>query len=161
MPEAELLACDIHPDAITFIREQLATGAVSSVSLPEEFELGQRFDVVFILSFFSHLPKSSWRHWLLALAAHTAADGPLIFTTHGERSRVNLDNPTIGADGFWFKQESEQHDIPGSKYGSAITLPHYVLSQCALISYMRLVRFQEGFWWGHQGSPCPISTGLC
>jgi SAM-dependent methyltransferase len=150
VPEAEVLACDIHPDAVTFVREELSTSTVSSAKLPEEFDLGQRFDVVFILSFFSHLPQSSWRRWLLALAAHTAADGLLIFTTHGHRSRLNLGNPTIGTDGFWFKPESEQQDLPGDEYGSSITLPHYVLNQCAGISDMRLVRFQEGFWWGHQ-----------
>jgi hypothetical protein len=131
------------------MRKELATDAAGSVSLPEEFDLGQRFDVVFILSFFSHLPQSSWRRWLLALAAHTAANGLLIFTTH-LCSRVNLGNPSIGAHGFWFKPESEQQDIPGDQYGSAITLPNYVFSQCAGISDMRLVRFQEGFWWGHQ-----------
>jgi SAM-dependent methyltransferase len=111
VPEAEVLACDIHPDAITFVREELSTSTVTSAKLPEEFDLGQ-FDVVFILSFFSHLPQLSWRRWLLALAAHTAADGLLIFTTHGHRSRLNLGNPTIGTDGFWFKPESEQQDLP-------------------------------------------------
>ena len=150
VPEAEVLACDIHPDAIAFMCEHLATAAVGSISAPEKFDLGRRFDVVFVLSFFSHLPRSSWQRWLLALAAHTAPDGLLIFTTHGERSRVNLGNPAIGPDGFWFKPESEQQDLPGNEYGSAITLPAYVLGQFAGIPNMRLVRFQEGFWWGHQ-----------
>jgi len=150
VPEADLLARDIHPDAVAFIRGQLATAAVGSVDEPEKLDLGRRFDVVFVLSFFSHLPQSSWRRWLLALAAHAAAGGLLIFTTHGERSRLNLGNPAIGADGFWFKTESEQQDLPADEYGSAITLPAYVLGQLAGIPDVRLVRFQEGFWWGHQ-----------
>jgi hypothetical protein len=78
--------------------------------------------------------------------AHTS-DGFLIFTTHGERSRVKFGNPTIGADSFWFKPESGQQDLPGNEYGSAITLPAYVLGQFAGIPDMRIVRFQEGFWW--------------
>jgi hypothetical protein len=75
VPEAELLACDIHPGAVAFMREQLATPAVGSVGVPEQFDLGRRFDVVFVLSFFSHLPRSNWRRWLFALAAHTAPTG--------------------------------------------------------------------------------------
>jgi SAM-dependent methyltransferase len=148
--EAEVLACDIHPEAVRFLRETLGVEAVGSVDVPENFNLGRRFDVVFALSFFSHLPQSSWHRWLLALSEHTAPDGLLIFTTHGERTRISFANPNIGADGFWFKPESEQHDLPGNEYGSAVTLPSYVLGQIAGIPNIRLVRYQEGYWWGHQ-----------
>jgi hypothetical protein len=82
-------ACDIHPEAGAFLREKLGVAAVGSVEVPEKFNLGQRFDVVFALSFFSHLPHSGWRRWLLALAEHTGPDGILIFTTHGERGDVD------------------------------------------------------------------------
>jgi SAM-dependent methyltransferase len=150
VPEAELVACDIHPDATAFIHEHLAIPVAGSTSAPEKLDLGRRFDVVFVLSFFSHLPRSSWERWLRALVAHTAPDGLLIFTTHGERSRVKFGDPTIGTDSFWFKPESEQQDLPGNEYGSTITLPAYVLGQFAGISDMRIVRFQEGYWWGHQ-----------
>jgi hypothetical protein len=34
-----------------------------------------------------------FRRWLLALAEHTAPDGLLIFTTHGERTRNSFANP--------------------------------------------------------------------
>ena len=148
--QTEILACDIHPDAVAFLRETLGIAAVGSADMPEKFNLDRRFDVVFALSFFSHLPKSSWRRWLLALAKHTAPDGLLIFTTHGERSRAAFSNPTIDADGFLFKPESEQKDLPGKEYGSTVTLSAYVLDQIASIPDMRLVRFQEGYWWGHQ-----------
>ncbi len=150
VPQADVLACDIHPEAVAFLHEKLAMAAAGSAAMPEKFNLDQRFDVVFALSFFSHLPQSSWRRWLVALAEHTAPDGLLIFTTHGDRTRPSFSNPTIGADGFWFKPESEQQDLSGSDYGSTITLPAFVLSQIASIPNVRLVRFQEGFWWGHQ-----------
>ncbi len=149
-PEASVLACDIHPDAVDFINGTLGTLAATSVGTPEKFDLGRRFDVVFALSFFSHLPRSSWHRWLTALASHTALDGLLIFTVHGERSRVSFSNPAIDADGFWFKPESEQQDLPPDEYGSSITLPSYVIGRVTEMSGMRLLHFQEGFWWGHQ-----------
>jgi len=150
MPDSEVLACDIHSEAVAFLRETLGVAAIGSNDEPENFKLDGRFDVVFALSFFSHLPQSSWRRWLLALAERTAPDGLLIFTTHGEQTRASFLNPEIGEDGFWFKLESEQQDLPGHEYGSTLTLPAYVLRQIAAIPSMRLVRFQEGYWWGHQ-----------
>lgn len=150
LPEANVLACDIHPEAITFLCETLGASARGSVDVPEKFYLDQRYDVVFALSFFSHLPHSSFRRWLVALAEHTAPDGLLIFTAHGERTRKIVGHPPIGADGFWFKPESEQQDLAGKEYGTTVSLPSYVFAQIAGIPGMRIVRFQEGYWWGHQ-----------
>jgi SAM-dependent methyltransferase len=150
MPEANVLACDIHAEAIAFLRETLGAKARGSVDVPEKFYLDQQFDVVFALSFFSHLPDSSFRRWLVGLAEHTAPGGLLIFTTHGERTRKIVGNPAIGPDGFWFKPESEQQDLAGKEYGTTVSLPAYVFAQIAGIPGMRIVRFQEGFWWEHQ-----------
>jgi SAM-dependent methyltransferase len=150
IPEAEVTACDIHPEALVFLREDLGMEAVGSVTAPEHFDLSQRFDVVFALSFFSHLPRTTWSSWLFKLAEHVAPNGLLIFTTHGESSRFTQANPDIGADGFCFKPLSEQHDLPPDDYGSTITLPSFVLRQILDLPNMRLVRFQEAFWWGHQ-----------
>jgi len=150
LPGAEILACDIHSEAVDFLQDTIKVSAKGSHEVPELFNLNQRFDVVFALSFFSHLPPSTWRRWLLALTEHAAPGGLVIFTTHGERSREKLGNPAIDRDGFWFKPISEQRDLPGNEYGSSITLPNYVLGQVLNMAHMQLVRFQEGFWWEHQ-----------
>jgi 2-polyprenyl-3-methyl-5-hydroxy-6-metoxy-1,4-benzoquinol methylase len=50
-------AYDIHQQAIQFIQEKLKTEAVLSASRPEDLDLNRAFDVVFALSFFSHMPK--------------------------------------------------------------------------------------------------------
>ena len=75
LPRAEITACDIHDEAVRFIEDRFRVKAVSSISDPDKLSLGRKFDVVFALSFFSHMPKHSWTRWLRALARHTAAGG--------------------------------------------------------------------------------------
>lgn len=68
LPEAAVVSCDIHPEAIRFIAEELAVGgAVLSSSVPEQLSLPEKYDVIFALSFFSHMPKATWIRWYNAL----------------------------------------------------------------------------------------------
>ena len=69
MPLAQITACDIHEEAISFITEEIGQKAVPSCSDPKELELNSKFDIVFALSFFSHMPKATWEDWLVALSA--------------------------------------------------------------------------------------------
>ncbi len=61
---AELIPCDIHQQAVDFIRDQLGQAAVLSRHAPEEVVFDQSFDVVFALSFFSHMPEATFSRWL-------------------------------------------------------------------------------------------------
>ena len=45
--DLDLIACDIHPQAITFIEDKLGVSALQSASIPEDFEAPHPFDVVF------------------------------------------------------------------------------------------------------------------
>ncbi len=61
---------------------------------------------------------------------------------------MKVDN--LGESGFWFNPQSEQKDIDASEYGTTITSFDYVYTQINSIPDVRLIKFQEGFWWGHQ-----------
>jgi Methyltransferase domain len=150
LPGAEITACDIHDEAVRFIEDRFRVKAVSSISDPDKLSLGRKFDIVFALSFFSHMPKHSWARWLRALAGHTAAGGAIIFTAHGLRSVQFFPDCQLDGDGFWFKPVSEQGDLSTSEYGSTVTIFDYVYRQISNIEGVHLARFHEGFWWGHQ-----------
>ena len=68
LPGASVTSCDIHPEAVEFIQRKVGATAIGSHSVPEQLKLADRYDVVFALSFFSHMPKTSWGRWLRALA---------------------------------------------------------------------------------------------
>jgi SAM-dependent methyltransferase len=150
LPHAAITSCDIHPEALEFIRGQLGVSVVMSHRLPEDLHFAQPYDVVFALSFFSHLPELTFGRWLAALYRNVKPNGLLIFTTHGLVSRRDLGNPEIPASGIWFKPESEQHDIEGAEYGSSITTPEYVIRALSHCPAAQLLEHRVGYWWLHQ-----------
>ncbi len=147
-------ACDIHPEAVRFIQQNLNTEAILSNRLPESCDLAPDYDVVFALSFFSHMPKQSFGRWLNRLArllnATRSVPGWLIFTTHGLLSRKYMGNCSLDEEGFWFQSQSEQRDIDGQDYGSTLTRPDYVLKQVLDVPGASLACYRDGFWWDHQ-----------
>jgi SAM-dependent methyltransferase len=154
-PEVSLTACDIHPAAVAFLRS-LNIPAVLSTRVPEEFNPGQTFDVIFALSFFSHIPRATWGRWLKSLSQYLKPDGVLIFTTCG---RVTLTIPSITslsivsesvpADGFLFLPVSDQRDLELADYGTSLAFFEFVCPEL-LEQDLRIVWYQEAMWCGHQ-----------
>lgn len=149
IPEATLTACDIHAEAVRFIA-QLGVEAIFSRERPEDFNPGRSFDVVFALSFFSHLPLTTWTRWLRRLLDYTSPGGLLIFTTHGEQSREFAAPGSLPGDDFIFLPRSEQLDLPTKQYGTALSPFGFVYRQIAALTDARLIKFQERYWWTHQ-----------
>lgn len=147
----ETVSCDIHPAAIEFIKEKIGRSAVISNMSPELLYVANDFDVVFALSFFSHVPRTTWERWLVALFGCLKPGGLLIFTTHGVESAKNfMGNPDIPTDGFWFLPQSEQYDFETEDYGQTVVTEEFVESVISSISGAELLRFMPAFWWGHQ-----------
>ena len=140
LPAADVLACDIHQQAVSFLRD-LGLRASMSSSVPEDLELGETFDVVFALSFFTHMPRATWGRWLQALASRLRPSGLLIFTTHGLASLPHMGLKSLDKDGYWFGSFSEQKDLSTAEYGATATSFDFVyqhLSHCRLaLRYFR------------------------
>ena len=111
-----------------------------------------RYDFIFSLSFFSHLPDLTFGEWLAFLYDGLNVGGYLLFTTHGETSMqiyqhlADLYDPKKGCG---YGLQSDQPDIEGGNYGTAATDFDYVLRQIRTTS-ARMARFSAGVWWGHQ-----------
>ena len=151
MPGADIIACDIHKEALQFISEKIGVETIPSSTDPGDFNVGQRFDVVFALSFFSHIPDRVWGGWLAALFSHVKPGGYLVLTTHGLASAKYFGNPALDDNGHWFLPDSEQKDLPTTDYGQTIVAPHYVLNQVfTLPGRALLANFKYAYWWGHQ-----------
>jgi hypothetical protein len=145
-----LVACDIHQQAIEFLCERLSVQAVLSQHDPHAFDAGDKFDVVFALSFFSHMPNRTFGAWIEALFSVLADDGLLIFTTHGRIAYEDVNRPVLDPSGYWFLSASEQKDIPTDEYGIMVATPFYVIEQIARCPSAAIALFREAFWWGKQ-----------
>jgi cyclopropane fatty-acyl-phospholipid synthase-like methyltransferase len=148
-PQFDVVSCDIHQDAMDFLADKLAVKTMLSVKSPEQFSPSDKYDVVFALSFFSHMPKRTWGRWLKALYGTLRAPGYLVFTTHGLKSK-RLSGDEIPADGFWFAPHSEQKDIETAEYGDAMTTPDFVIGEIYRQTRAPIVSYKHGGWWGHQ-----------
>ena len=145
----KITSCDIHDEAVSFITENFDASAVISSSSPDELDLGNKFDVVFALSFFSHIPESTFGKWIKALYLHLKKDGLLIFTTHGNVSNDLLIKTKL-TGGYAFIADSEQKDIAASEYGTTVVTHEYVENVVKNQVGTSLLDWKEGFWWGHQ-----------
>lgn len=150
VPFCSSLACDIHQDAVSFIQGQLKGEAVLSAAQPEALNLGKQFDAVFALSFFSHMPKSSFSRWMAKLVSVLKPEGCLLMTTHGQLSRRFISNCKFDDEGYCFFPSSEQGDLDRDSYGTSVTLPKYVFRQALDGLDLTLVEYRAGFWWAHQ-----------
>lgn len=141
LPAARILACDIHEDAVEFLRHMGAESTLSSVD-PEGFQTTQKFDVIYALSFFTHMPKATWGRWLSALADGLVPGGHLIFTTHGESALATMGSAGFEPDGFWFVPFSEQKDLSTADYGASATSFEFVY-RWVIANNLRLLRYQD------------------
>ena len=149
MPQAQVTTCDIHADANAFNHEQFGFDTIQSMSVPEELGIDKQFDVLFTLSFFSHISDGYFFRWLLRLYQMVKPGGHFIFTTHGRVSS----NYVLAPNQIAFNADSEQKDLEGQFYGTAYTHPSYVMNQVSQLHAhhpMTIRLYKEAHWWGHQ-----------
>ena len=96
----DLESCDIHPAAIDFLQTEMGVLALQSSPVPETLHCPHQFDFVFALSFFSHMPISTWTRWLVRLTQCLRPGGAIAFTTHGVATLAAHGNPEIGRSDF-------------------------------------------------------------
>jgi SAM-dependent methyltransferase len=145
---------DVHQKAVDFTHGTLGVDAFLSPTRPEDLTITHRFDVVFALSFFSHMPRETFGRWLECLLNAVAPGGILVFTTHGTISVRNMKLGGLDGDfderGFFWDTHSDQRDLDSRDYGtSAVTLA-YVARALKSSPIADLIRFQQAFWWNHQ-----------
>lgn len=149
-PQFDLVACDIHPEAVDFLATQIGVEAIQSAHTPEDFAPFTKYDVVFALSFFSHMPRESFGRWLRALYDCLEVPGYLVFTTHGLVSHKNMGEPPLSVDGFWFSPSSEQRDLAAAEYGNTISTPDFVIAELFRQTGAPIVAHKRAHWWRHQ-----------
>jgi SAM-dependent methyltransferase len=145
----DLTSCDIHPAAMEFLAHGLGVKTVTSHAIPEQFSATEKYDIVFALSFFTHMPRSSFARWLRALFRVLKAPGYLAFTTDGLRSCTGLQikPEVIPADGFWFRPESEYKDLDAAEYGLSLTTPDFMIGEISRTLGSPVALYRHAYWW--------------
>lgn len=145
-----VVVSDVVGDAVEFAHEAFKVQGFVSASQPEDVAWPHQHDVVFVLSLFSHLPRSTWARWLQRIYAMVAPGGVLVFTTHGAEA-VRKQGVTLDPEGYFFTPSSESNAIAGQEYGTAFTSEAYVRGQIAQhLPDAQILQFAPQHFWHHQ-----------
>ena len=145
-----VVVSDVVPSAVEFSRSTFGVEGFLSVSVPEDMQWPDRYDLVFVLSLFSHLPRSTWSRWLKVLYEAVAPGGLLVFSTHGIKA-ANFDHVTLDEEGYFFAASSESTAIDEQEYGTTFTSEPFVLARIAeTLGADKLVHKMPVHFWNHQ-----------
>lgn len=138
---------DLLPGSMDFVREQFGVQAFESSFEPGQIEFPGRYDVVFVLSLFTHLPVPAWGDWLRALAGAVAPGGVLLFSVHSEELAREELGVTLNEEGYCFLPHSESPSLDPEKYGTTLTTRRLVEEQVRAALGTDPVLFQPGAFW--------------
>jgi len=118
----KIWASEIKPKALDFIHRQFLCSTIQSGFVPEDFNAGHQFEVIYVGSLFSHLPEDLFKRWLKTLYSLLSETGILILSTH-DISLINKNDKNA----FVFIEDSEDqmfkevddHIKDAAKYGAA------------------------------------------
>ncbi|MBP1709728.1 MAG: hypothetical protein H6Q47_261, partial [Deltaproteobacteria bacterium] len=105
MGSNKVWACDIDRGAVDFQKKYFNVNGFYSESTPSRTNFPKKFELICVVSLFSHLPKDRFREWLETLYNILEDDGVLIFSTHGEL--ICPPEIKIDSSGFTFFKGSE------------------------------------------------------
>ena len=146
LPKGALTVSDVVPGSVNFLKDLLGVKGFESCTEPTALRMPEKYEHIFVLSLFSHLPESTWGAWLRRLYEGLAPGGLLIFSTHGQKcadqAGVNLN------EGFAFFGSSESTVIDGQVYGTSFTSPDFVRSTAdrELGSQVKVEVLPNHFW---------------
>lgn len=142
-----LTCSDVLPGSVDFAREQFGVKAFESSFEPEEIRFPERYDVVFVLSLFTHLPVPAWNAWLRALGGAVAPGGVLLFSVHSEELAREELGVTLNEEGYCFLPHSESPSLDPEKYGTTLTTRQLVVDQVRSALGVEPALFERGAFW--------------
>lgn len=142
---------DVMPGSVEFLREQFGVEGVQSSHDPEKLVVPTRYDLVFVLSMFTHLPPRMWAPWLRALKRTVKSGGLLVFSVHNEEVAKEI-GVNFDTDGTHFISSSESPSINGEIYGTTFTTKKFVEDSVSTVFGIKPLHYQsQGFWNGQDG----------
>jgi SAM-dependent methyltransferase len=115
IPPANIWASDIYPSAVEFQKTRFQVNGFVSDYEPETVKCDERFDLIFVASLFTHLPRARFEQWLGRLFSLLKPTGAFAFSVHDSclaKGRV------LPSDGYLFVPESESSSLDLNEYGS-------------------------------------------
>ena len=123
----DVWAADVQHSAVRFLSQTLGVHGVYPSHVPSAKLFSRKFDLISVISLFSHLPEHRTKQWLACLVSALEPKGTLVLSFHG----VNLLSQEIRTSmdsGILFAPRSESANLPSSEYGVSYLSHDYLIS---------------------------------
>lgn len=117
---------DVMPGSVDFLKNQFGVQGFESCHEPEKIIFPEKYELVFVLSMFTHLPIPIWSRWLQALKASVKPGGLLVFSVHNECSAMEA-GVVFDEKGTHFIPDSESSSLDKLLYGTTYTTRKFVI----------------------------------
>lgn len=123
--DPELLwASDINHSALAYVVNSFGVNGIDSYPEPERFLTSEKFDVIWVASLFSHLPRHLFEAWLKRLASCLTPAGVLCFSVHDEC--LLPDSISLADTGLYFIEQSEDSSLDVEIYGTTYVSENFI-----------------------------------
>jgi len=127
LPPQRVVASDINREAVDFVRQRFGVRGFYSTYFFRDLPTTELYDLIFVVSLFSHLAESYWEAWFARLSRMLTPRGVLVFTTLGPTLLHGRTEARPVSDGFHFELWNETHGrLAREYYGLAFVTEHYV-----------------------------------
>jgi SAM-dependent methyltransferase len=120
----DITVSDVYTNAVDFQKCTFGVEGFYSTFDPDELEIPEKYDVIFVASLFSHLPEKTWRPWLKKLFSSLSDNGVLIFSAHG--TSCMADPNQMPSSGFLYLNMSECKSHSFDDYGTTYVTNDFV-----------------------------------
>lgn len=129
LDRARLTVADVDREAVDFVTSTFGVGGFYSATDPAAVVRAERYELILVVSLFSHLPETTWARWMATLLALLEPGGKLVFTSLALRGEAVLPEDREGfAKGFLYKPHNETRGrLHVGDYGTAVQSRDYVL----------------------------------
>lgn len=146
MDPSKVTVSDIDRGAVDFVKRKFGVDGFYSTSTPEELAHDRRYEVIFIVSLFSHLPMQSWGPWLKRLDQMLKPGGYLLFSTlplDAGGAEVDDADKEGFERGFLYRAQNETRGrLNGDQYGTASVSESFVQEMVSANFRGRLVAYR-------------------
>lgn len=143
VPRERIAHSDVLAPALEFVRANFGVQSFASVTDVSALRFPRRYELIFVASLFSHLPRARFGPALRALYAALEPHGLLVFSTH---SPELLEPAQRDRSGYRFVPSSESRVLAGEEYGSSWIEPELVRALCAEHGIAHVAVLERELW---------------
>ncbi|HED65104.1 MAG TPA: class I SAM-dependent methyltransferase [Planctomycetes bacterium] len=158
VPAERIVSSDLLPGSVEWVTDRFGVSGLPSSPDPEKLELGGPFDLIYVGSLFSHLPRGRFEAFLRSLFEALTPEGLLVFTTHGADK---IESMPKDPSGFTFHRESESRSLDVDEYGSTFVAPRVMAEIASGLGIRHIARVDRHLWacqdvWFASRTPLPV-----